>query len=202
MAIRRFGETTVYDNNFVPTTRIYTGENEFVGCCLELYTQTERIMSDVWDTGMYVRVWDGPADFRGKPVSVFIGYSYERVCLRYEHELDATSEIQACYAAWKLGKQIGDNFAYAERGYDSREHDGYLMRHNPAVKGRIVKVVRGRKVPIGTQGMVFWIGLDNYNNQKLGIATSDREDDYGRFIDVVWTASKNCVPVNPRDGKA
>ena len=49
-------------------------------------------------------------------------------------------------------------------------------------KGKTVKVVRGRKVPIGTVGVVFWIGSGQYG-ERVGI--KDANDT------VHWTASKN-----------
>lgn len=37
------------------------------------------------------------------------------------------------------------------------------------VKGATVKVVKGRKVPVGTVGTVFWMGEGNYGKTRLGI---------------------------------
>ncbi|MCB9669746.1 MAG: hypothetical protein H6734_09780 [Alphaproteobacteria bacterium] len=52
-------------------------------------------------------------------------------------------------------------------------------------KGARVKVVRGRKVPIGTVGTVFWVGDNPYGDgQRLGIEGDDGE--------TYWTAGKNC----------
>lgn len=49
-------------------------------------------------------------------------------------------------------------------------------------KGVEVKVVKGRKVPVGTTGMVFWVG-DTKFGERVGINTPGGE--------TVWTASSN-----------
>ena len=54
-----------------------------------------------------------------------------------------------------------------------------------------VKVVSGRKVPIGTTGVVFWVGMRNYSKYgnwwswdvRLGLRTEDGE--------TYFTAEKN-----------
>ncbi len=54
------------------------------------------------------------------------------------------------------------------------------------VKGVPVKVVRGRKVPIGTQGVTVWIGYGNYG-ERIGLKDADGE--------VYWTALKNVEAI-------
>lgn len=75
--------------------------------------------------------------------------------------------------------------------------------------GRIVKVVRGRKVPLGTTGRIFYWREDTYSPRyrngyktgpdsiKIGIATTDRRDERGRYADVAWTYAANCEIVDP-----
>lgn len=62
-------------------------------------------------------------------------------------------------------------------------------RRAPVV-GTLVRVVRGRVVPKGTQGRVVWFGEGQYG-LRVGIATSQRRDRNGRHLDVAWTAAKN-----------
>ena len=68
-------------------------------------------------------------------------------------------------------------------------------------KGLRARVVKGRKVPVGTEGEVMWIGEQHYggatyrNGRTLGGRTSTRvglRDDAGT---VHWTAWENCIPV-------
>ena len=51
------------------------------------------------------------------------------------------------------------------------------------VKGATVTVVRGRKVPKGTTGIVFWTGTDAYDKPKIGF-----KDAAGTTH---WTATSN-----------
>jgi hypothetical protein len=59
-------------------------------------------------------------------------------------------------------------------------------------KDKWIKVVRGRKTPIGTTGLVFWIGTDNYNNTKLGISPSGIRGENKKFNDAIFVYAKNC----------
>jgi hypothetical protein len=54
-------------------------------------------------------------------------------------------------------------------------------------KGQKVRVVKGRKVPVGTTGTVTWVGEDSYGKARLGI-----RDDAGT---IRWTAASNVEPV-------
>jgi hypothetical protein len=60
------------------------------------------------------------------------------------------------------------------------------MANNEMVKGATVKVLRGKKVPLNTVGIVFWME-DGQWGLRLGI-----KNDSGVF----WTAAKNCVVVD------
>lgn len=74
-------------------------------------------------------------------------------------------------------------------------------------KGKRVRVARGRKVPIGTEGELFWIGQTNvyggYSKwsqrdvRKVGVATTERKDERGRYADVAWTYESNLEVANP-----
>jgi hypothetical protein len=55
------------------------------------------------------------------------------------------------------------------------------------VKGATVKVLRGKKVPVGTTGVVFWT-QDGQWGLRLGL-----KDAAGT---VHWVAAKNCVVVD------
>lgn len=49
-----------------------------------------------------------------------------------------------------------------------------------------MEVVKGRKVPIGTVGTVFWVGEGGFDgDRRLGIEGDDGE--------TYWTAASNCV---------
>lgn len=61
-------------------------------------------------------------------------------------------------------------------------------------RDRWVRVVKGRKVPVGTEGRVVWVGNGNWG-LRVGVATSEERDANGRYKDVVWTAASNCEVV-------
>ncbi len=52
-------------------------------------------------------------------------------------------------------------------------------------KGTIIRVVRGRNVPLGTIGRVFWSGVGKYGRLRIGIDTREGE----RF----FLAARNVV---------
>jgi hypothetical protein len=57
-------------------------------------------------------------------------------------------------------------------------------------KGKRVRVVRGRKVPHGTEGEVFWVGYTRYG-RRVGFTGTDGQ--------TYWTAASNVevIPVCP-----
>ena len=59
--------------------------------------------------------------------------------------------------------------------------------------GKTVKVVKGRKVPIGTVGVCFWMGQTNYGKygDPWGIYTKERIGIKNEAGEVFWTALDN-----------
>lgn len=57
--------------------------------------------------------------------------------------------------------------------------------------GRKVRVVSGRKVPIGVEGTVFWSKLNRFGKRMLGITPSGQQDSQGRYADAVFTDAAN-----------
>ncbi len=111
------------------------------------------------DSDFAAIVWDAA---KGEPREV--EYATTRFSTyRNSATVDATDEVRAAYAAWK-----------AERARKAAEDAAAIEAEVPRV-GRHVKVVKGRKVPLGTEGTVFWYGVDRYAR------TSYRAFDDGRF---------------------
>jgi len=157
------------------------------------FGRDERIMSDVWAWLTYVKVWN-PTEAK-----------VENVCLRDDGapcgecgsaEQDASPEVLALAAAYetrvKAEAEAREAAEVARRTAEAR-----VAEHNRPMHGKVMQVVKGRKVPHGTVGRVFWVGLDNYGKTKVGLATSERKDADGRNVDVVWTAASNCVNAEP-----
>lgn len=108
----------------------------------------------------------------------------------YGHDavtLDATPDVMAAYLAHLAAERIA-----AEEAVAAREA-ARLAR------GVRVRVVKGRKVPKGTEGTVVWIGVDQYGSRygttkhRIGI----RPDGDG---DTVFTAGSNVVVLHPERG--
>jgi len=73
--------------------------------------------------------------------------------------------------------------------------------------GKRVRVVKGRKVAIGTEGILFWMKEMTFTPRfrngykkgpdtvKIGIALDDAKDARGRFVNVAWSYIQNIEVV-------
>jgi len=120
----------------------------------ETHVGTTLFISNMWDMSMdittyYANVWEN-----GKVVSIYAYSDYEPRNGRTV-VVDATPEVKTEYEAYKAAIQE----AKWEREAIEREK-------TPEV-GKEVVVVKGRKVPIGTQGTIFWKGVDNFKSSRF-----------------------------------
>lgn len=191
-----------------------------------------QIMSDVWADLSYVVVYEPSgmptgADSERLYESVAKGYCREGQIAGYFrriqvgnsefpsydshmlYEVDASQEVMDLYAVHKRGRA----FAKALSQYDS---DQYRLRceRESIRKDKWVRVTRGRKVPQGTEGLVFWIGESQWGN-KVGIAIPQEDGTfrmvkkpgkYGNrvfesYADVVFTYSKNVDVISGPKGR-
>ena len=65
---------------------------------------------------------------------------------------------------------------------------------DPMVKGKRVRVYKGRKVPVGTEGVVFWMGT-RVVNLPYGRKTENRLGLHQDDQTVVWVSADNCEGV-------
>lgn len=166
----------------------YNKNNEpnitYQGLVVGLRSSQDRIMSDVWSTVHYATVYNGTG--------------FQNVCYRTEEfdydqpvvasaTVDAPEELVELYHFWCMAKKYGETLA----SYDVLQTNIILEQKTPN-KGKYVKVVKGKKVPLGTEGMVFWEGVDNWGNKKVGIALSPEKNIRGGYVNVAWTATSNC----------
>jgi hypothetical protein len=171
-------------------------QNEFVrswethvGVVLATRVDVERIMSDVWEDIRKAVVW---SDEKNAPETLWVSQGYpsrETASV----EIDATPEVQAKYAAWLEIERQKQEKLEAQRRFEAR-----IAEEKRVTRGKRVVVARGRKVPQGTTGIVFWVG-DSQWGLKVGIATSERKDARGRNLDVAWTYEKNCDVILPEN---
>ena len=164
--------------------RYTDGRIEHVGRVLKVISKDERIMSDVYALVRYaVCVQIGT----GAPLEVRLGdCEFGQSGLIASWELDAT-EAAICEHAGYVEradrlKREREYAAAAVRAKADREREAKAVR-----KGRHVRVVRGRKVPKGTEGVCIWVG-DGTWGERCGI-----KDAAGV---VHWTASKNVEAID------
>jgi hypothetical protein len=153
------------------------GTTAFEGQVIGKFTRCERVMSDVWDDITYAIVWD----FEKAETRHFALSSSEYGC---QALVDATDDVYELYEAYKT--LVAAQAALDRLNRDSRDSRDRAEKAWHAVeKDKVMVVVRGRKVPKGTVGRVFWVDrLDN--PYRAGLAVTDEVDDEGKFKDVAW----------------
>lgn len=128
------------------------------------------------DSDFYATVWNPE---KGAPEQIVFattrGWTYPN-----HAEADATPEVVAAFKAWR-----------AECARKAKEHADAKERRTVRI-GKRVKVVKGRKVPQGTEGVVFWHGAGDYG-PRVGV-----RDDAGT---VHWTAESNVEVMLGEDGE-
>jgi len=126
----------------------------------------------------------------------------------FAYEVDATEEALAAYEGWKLGILVANKLhEYASNEYEARQ------RRQRIEKGAVVRVTKGRKVPKGTEGTVFWLG-DNGYGTSVGIGIPNEDGTYemitksGRngkiyesYKNVAWTAINNVQRITAHGGR-
>lgn len=156
----------------------------YEGATLGTTGRDERIMSDVWAWTTYAVVWDA-AEAKIKEVAIgnseFGSYG--------EAVVDATADARSAALEYLTAKELEAR----TRAHDRRVDEIVYAASRPAV-GRDVVVARGRKVPKGTVGTIFWVGESTYGYRRtlrVGLRTADGETH--------WTAAANCDVLNPDD---
>lgn len=168
-----------------------------------------RIMSDVWADIYYAIVY-APETMGTKPSE------YEKVQETvWKTILVGNSEFPGTYKPTKVDapKELIEEYnnylaEVAQKALEARQVYENQLRAKAekealerVEKGRVVEVYKGRKVKLGTTGYVFWEGRDNFGNDKIGIATSNKKvqkpGKYGdrmfeSYADVIFVAKNNC----------
>lgn len=130
---------------------------QYKGCVIDTYEH-----NGYHDSDFYAVCWD-----REKQQVVDIEYDTTRCGGGGNAEIDATADtLSEVYRYYKrLGKSL----------FDSKTNIDQAKKFD---KGDSVVVIRGRKVPKGTQGIVFWKG-SRYNQfsrcyeERVGIAVGE-----------------------------
>lgn len=147
------------------------------GAVLDFISRDVRIMSDVWASFRYARVWDG-----SKIIEVAVEGDGTKFA---DAAVDATPEIKAAAAAWEANETAKREKAARIASVDKR------IAYARAIEvGKDVEVVRGRKVKIGSKGRAFWYGHSKFG-VRVGLELTNGER--------VFTAATNVEVSNPDD---
>ena len=130
-----------------------------VGSTVGTVIRTVRVMSDIWDDIHYAIYVDPVEGIR------------EVSCERDAVVLDATPEALDLAAALSAR----DAVSLARGRYDART-DEILHEAGVVERGTRVVVARGRKVPKGTAGEVFWVGSTRWG-WRVGFTPDGVEND-------------------------
>lgn len=173
-------------------------QNRYEGLVLaKVVDQSYRIMSDVWGTADFARVWD---EATASPKMILVNVydmnpeSWRPVAI----EVDASEEIKAKYLNWQINLEYQRLLA-AEESYNNELQKGVIAK---VVKGRNAKDTIGKVVVImdASYGMGWRASIE----KKLAIATSDvkvkKALRNGKvadvYRDVVWVWARNCQRVD------
>jgi hypothetical protein len=141
------------------------------------------------DSDFYADVWDDATNaVKRVTYATTRGWTYANGA-----HADATPDVRAKAAAYYTALALADLKAKAAED-----------ALTPA-KGKAVKVVKGRKVPLGTEGVVIWVGegryygpVPRYKNgwstkpaARVGLKTADGT--------TFFTAASNVVVTDPED---
>lgn len=145
-----------------------TGEISHAGLVLKL---GEYSFDCGYETASYAVVWNQE---RAAPETVELGST--RSATTHAATVDATPEILAAY------QERRENIAAAMKA--ERDAEEKELQDAIPSRGKAVRVVRGRKVPIGTEARVFWYG-DSGFGPSVGLELVNGSK--------VFTAAKNVL---------
>jgi hypothetical protein len=186
-----------YDKDSTGRIQMVAEKVEHAGKVVSVYSQDERIMSDVWATARKAIVI-----LDGKYQTLDLGLAdSDWFCTPYnlgEGKVDASPEELAKYAEYleecrreELAKQ---HAAATARYREDREREF----HTPG-RGKTMQVVKGRKVPVGTIGKVVAIFDGQYGPRALLALTEEKVN--GRYTDIAYVPVgylRNVDPEGPR----
>lgn len=132
----------------------------------------------------------------GKTFAVYWnGNRFETSEVPAETRVTGTSEIFEVYEAYLCGIHFRTAENIQDEQWMNREQDRRRIK-----QGRLVRVVKGRKVKPGIQGILFYMKETIYG-VNCGLRTSDRKDARGRWQDAVWVDLKNLCVVDPKSNR-
>lgn len=172
---------------------------EHVGRSLYVASETVRVMSDVWEDGLFMYSVRDDGTLARDSIEFYTDKPEDKPVW----EIDADETAFELYRA----KQEADR-------YETLVANTKAELANPAVKGRVVKVTKGRNTPKGVVGKVvviierpYGMGYHSSMRKKLGIATSPKMVEkvmpngkvFMNHADMVWVWAHNCEVEKPQE---
>lgn len=130
--------------------KIWTWESH-IGLCIK-----DREMNGYNDSDFYMTIWNFE---KNTPEEICFASTRGWTYPAYASYVDATPEVMELYNKWIEVKR------------EEARLRGIETEKKTVRKYKDVKVVRGRKVPVGTTGRVFWIGNNGWG-ESVGIETA------------------------------
>ncbi len=176
--------TTYRPNSYEVQSTKVTHEGLVVS---ESWTREERVMSDIYANVSYCLVWNAE---KGCTETVCLGHHFELCSTFGKATVDADPAVLA-EVARQAAEAAARKAAAEQAAYEAREAARAEAIRNAPEKGKLMKVVRGRKVPVGTVGKVFWM-----RDGRVGLALDDAKDARGYHANVAWVDAAYLVAAN------
>lgn len=170
-------------------------ETVHVGRSVFCKPETVQVMSDVWEEHMCLT----SINLDGSLTVDYVARCGMHDDGALEYVIDATPQALADYALYEYN-----------RNFKCRLDEAEIEANNPAIKGRVVQVMRGRTGK-GLVGRVVAVILGNYDMGwrstqmcKLGIALSPEKvtvikngKTFENYKNMIWVWAKNCRVETP-----
>lgn len=157
-----------------------------VGRVVKIVQKSERIMSDVWGTVAYAVVFTEEHEIKEVTLGEVEWLGSENA--DRNAAIDASPEVLAKYEATVKLEAEWAKVRAKVRAERERKAEAEREARIPK-KGRTVRVVKGRKVPKGTEGVVVWYGegksYSYYGSPPYRVGVKDASGT------VHWTAASN-----------
>lgn len=170
--------------------------NSYVGKILAVADtrRTVQVMSDIWEEWQErtVTVWSAAEH---KAITfVSDNHTYGHPAQASAYEVDATPEVVTKYRRWVATVSLPEQAARKAEARRKELEEALDLKREEALyglrKGTTYEVVRGRKYPHGTMGVLVWHGQNRFGPTAM-LATTDRKDAKGRYADVIFLNPAN-----------
>lgn len=171
------------DTNGYASSYEDVGEPEYVGQVVTLSADYDvHKMSDIWADDFYAIVWTGTGTSR-----IFLHSNFELQDTAARATVDATPDVLTAYHAWRA-EQVRVACEAQQLRARAQANEAAQERLTTPRMGYPARVVKGRKVPVGTDGTITWEG-DSAYGRRVGIRDAAGTTHYTAISNVVCTGT-------------